>query len=80
MEFSLRSASGRNNHIYTAIDVDGNAIANVFKVGEQNQDADYGRGAYRIRLSQSGKMDGRRILVDSHNAITEKLKEILQYL
>ncbi|MEB6081521.1 hypothetical protein MXF40_09030 [Serratia marcescens] len=77
MEFSLRAASGRNNHIYTAINVDGHAIATVFKVGEKNQDADYGMGAYRIRLSRPGEMDGHRFLVDSHNSITEKLKEIL---
>ncbi|WP_261437613.1 hypothetical protein [Serratia proteamaculans] len=75
--FRLIPASGHNNYAYTAVDADGHAIATIFKVGPPNQDADAGKGAYRVRLSIAGSMNGKRFFVDSHDAISEKLKEVL---
>lgn len=62
MRFTLSPATGHNNHAYTAIDSDGHAIATIFKVGPPNQDADAGKGAYRVRLSIAGSMNGKRFL------------------
>lgn len=77
MEFTLKLGSGHNNHAYTAVDANGHAIATVFKVGPVNQDADAGKGAYRIRLSIAGALNGKKVLVGSHDEIKGTICELM---